>query len=129
MQRWRQAWQADEREGLRSKGPASLPLLSDEQFRVFERELAKGPAEHSWPDQKWTLARIKTVIGRRFHISYTINRGVAAAAPARLEPSAARTPRDRTRRRGGHDVSERRVAASKNAAAALGGLGRLRIAP
>lgn len=27
---------------------------------------------HGWPDQRWTLARVKTVIGRRFHKSYTI---------------------------------------------------------
>ncbi|MEV0295955.1 winged helix-turn-helix domain-containing protein [Nocardia sp. NPDC050710] len=76
VQQWRRDWRTGGREALRSKGPASLPLLSDEQFRVLERELAKGPAEHGWPDQKWTLARIKTVIGRRFHISYTV-KGVA----------------------------------------------------
>jgi transposase len=56
---------------LASKGPASLPVLSDELFAVLETELAEGPAAHGWPDQKWTLARIATVIGRRFHKSYT----------------------------------------------------------
>lgn len=25
-----------------------------------------------WPDQTWTLSRIKTLIGRRFHESYTV---------------------------------------------------------
>jgi hypothetical protein len=34
--------------------------------------LAKGPAAHGWEDQRWTLGRIKTVIGRRFHLTYTI---------------------------------------------------------
>lgn len=76
VQRWRRAWSVGGREALRSKGPASLPMLSDEQFTVLEHELAKGPLEHGWPDQTWTLARVKTVIGRRFHISYTI-RGVS----------------------------------------------------
>ncbi|RDI58967.1 IS630 family transposase [Nocardia pseudobrasiliensis] len=71
VQRWRRAWSAEGRDGLRSQGPASLPLLSEEQFAVLECELAKGPAEHGWSDQKWTLPRIKTVIGRRFDISYT----------------------------------------------------------
>lgn len=32
---------------------------------------------HGWPDQTWTLSRIKTLIGRRFHTSYTVQ-GVAA---------------------------------------------------
>jgi transposase len=77
VQRWRKAWDNGGPQALRSKGPASLPVLSDDQFAVLERELARGPAAHGWPDQKWTLPRIKTVIGRRFHRSYTIP-GVAA---------------------------------------------------
>jgi transposase len=44
---------------------------------VLERELLKGPVVHGWPDQTWTLSRIKTLIGRRFHKSYTVQ-GVAA---------------------------------------------------
>lgn len=72
VQRWRHDWQSGGPKALRSKGPASLPLLSE--FQVLEHELAKGPAEHGWPDQKWTLARIKTLIGRRFHISYAAHR-------------------------------------------------------
>ncbi|MFE1448802.1 winged helix-turn-helix domain-containing protein [Streptomyces olivaceoviridis] len=35
-------------------------------------ELAKGPTAHGWEDQRWTLDRIKTVIGRRLHLTYTI---------------------------------------------------------
>ncbi len=57
---------------LRSQGPASLPRLSEKQFAQLEAELAKGPAAHGWEDQRWTLGRIKTVIGRRFHLTYTI---------------------------------------------------------
>ncbi len=59
----------------RSQGPASLPRLSQKQFAQLEAELAKGPAAHGWEDQRWTLSRVKTVIGRRFHLTYTI-RGV-----------------------------------------------------
>ncbi len=44
---------------------------------MLERELVKGPVAHGWPDQTWTLSRIKTLIGRRFHKSYTVQ-GVAA---------------------------------------------------
>lgn len=77
MQRWRKAWSQGGPRALTSRGPASLPLLSDELFAVLEQELAKGPVAHGWPDQTWTLSRIKTLIGRRFHKSYTVQ-GVAA---------------------------------------------------
>jgi transposase len=77
VQRWRKAWSQYGPKALASKGPASLPLLSDELFAALERELLKGPVAHGWPDQTWTLSRIKTLIGRRFHKSYTVQ-GVAA---------------------------------------------------
>ncbi|WP_202469384.1 winged helix-turn-helix domain-containing protein [Streptomyces sp. SID2888] len=77
VQRWRKAWSQGGPRALASKGPASLPLLSDELFTVLEQELTKGPVAHGWPDQTWTLSRIKTLIGRRFHRSYTVQ-GVAA---------------------------------------------------
>ncbi|MEU1412658.1 winged helix-turn-helix domain-containing protein [Streptomyces sp. NPDC005731] len=77
VQRWRKAWSQGGPTALASKGPASLPLLSDELFTVLEQELAKGPVAHGWPDQTWTLSRIKALIGRRFHKSYTVQ-GVAA---------------------------------------------------
>jgi transposase len=72
VQRWRQAWEEGGPRALRSQGPASLPRLSGKQFAQLEAELAKGPAAHGWEDQRWTLARVKTVIGRRFHLTYTI---------------------------------------------------------
>lgn len=77
VQRWRNVWAQDGPRALVSKGPASLPLLSDELFAVLEQEMAKGPVAHGWPDQTWTLSRIKTLIGRRFHKRYTVQ-GVAA---------------------------------------------------
>lgn len=39
---------------------------------MLERELEKGPLAHGWEDQRWTLTRIKTLIGRRFHVGYTV---------------------------------------------------------
>ncbi|MCP9945461.1 winged helix-turn-helix domain-containing protein [Streptomyces somaliensis] len=72
VQRWRHAWAEGGPRSLRSQGPASLPRLSEKQFTQLEAELAKGPAAHGWEDQRWTLARVKTVIGRRFHLTYTI---------------------------------------------------------
>ncbi|GGX42352.1 winged helix-turn-helix domain-containing protein [Streptomyces noursei] len=73
VQRWRQAWRAAGRDGVRSRGPASRPKLSESLFAVLEEELAKGPVAHGWPDQRWTLARGKTLIGRRFHKSMTLS--------------------------------------------------------
>jgi hypothetical protein len=35
-----------------------------------------GPAEHGWADQRWTLARVAMLIGRLFHVRYTL-RGVS----------------------------------------------------
>ena len=36
-------------------------------------ELRKGPLAHGFVnDQRWTLGRIKTLIGRLFHVGYTV---------------------------------------------------------
>lgn len=85
---------------LRAGGPVSLPRLSDEQFAVLEAEPARGLAAHGWEDQRWILARAGTVIGRRFHLTYTIQgvrkllvRGgwsCQMSAPRRRRCSAAR---------------------------------------
>uniref|UniRef100_A0AAU3IAJ2 Helix-turn-helix domain-containing protein n=1 Tax=Streptomyces sp. NBC_01393 TaxID=2903851 RepID=A0AAU3IAJ2_9ACTN len=68
VQRRRRAWHDVGAEGLRSAGPVSLPKLSEALFAVLEQELAKGPVAHGWPDQTWTLSRIKTPIGRRSRV-------------------------------------------------------------
>ena len=73
VQRWHQAWEHGGRPALESKGSASRPKLSEALFEVLERELAKGPVAHGWPDQTWTLTRIKTLIGHRFHKSMTLS--------------------------------------------------------
>ncbi|WP_266379543.1 winged helix-turn-helix domain-containing protein [Streptomyces canus] len=52
-------------------GPA-LSRLREAQFAQLEAELAKGPVVHGRPDQRLTLARVKTVIDRRFRKSYTL---------------------------------------------------------
>ncbi|MEV0468562.1 winged helix-turn-helix domain-containing protein [Streptomyces prunicolor] len=91
VQRWRRLWDKAGPRALRSAGAASVPRLSEAQFAQLERELAKGPVAHGWPDQRWTLSRIKTVIGRRFHKSYTpqgvrkllIRHGFSCQVPAR----------------------------------------------
>jgi transposase len=91
VQRWRRSWDKGGPRALRSAGSASPPRLSEAQFMQLEAELAKGPVAHGWPDQRWTLSRVKTVIGRRFHKSYTlqgvrkllIRHGFSCQIPAR----------------------------------------------
>lgn len=55
-------------DALASTGPPKLPKLSDGQFDELEEELALGPAEHGWEDQRWTLARIRALIAWKFQI-------------------------------------------------------------
>nr|WP_060887335.1 winged helix-turn-helix domain-containing protein [Streptomyces caniscabiei] len=72
VERWRRAWREGGEAGVLSKGPPGRPRLSDAQIAGLERELERGPLAHGWADQRWTLARIKTLIGRLFHVSYTV---------------------------------------------------------
>ena len=73
VQRWRRAWRDGGRQALQSKGSAARPKLSENLIAVLEQELAQGPVAHGWPDQTWTLERIKTLIARRFHKSMTLS--------------------------------------------------------
>jgi transposase len=58
---------------LRSKGPVSREKLSAQQWARLELELSRGPLAHGFAgDQRWTLGRIKTLIGRLFHVGYTV---------------------------------------------------------
>lgn len=77
VRKWRQAWCAGGVEALRSKGPVSRERLSPRMWARLEVELGKGPLAHGFADdQRWTLGRVKTLIGRLFHKGYTIQ-GVA----------------------------------------------------
>lgn len=72
VHRWRRAWEGRWRAGPGVDGPLSRPKFSEALFAVLEQWLAKGPVAHGWPDQTWTLSRIKTLIGRRFHTCVTV---------------------------------------------------------
>ena len=72
VQRWLRAWDRSGPWALRSEGAAPPLWLSEAQFVQLEAELANGSVAHGRPDQRWTLSRIKTVIGRRFHMSYIL---------------------------------------------------------
>ncbi|MER5603136.1 winged helix-turn-helix domain-containing protein [Streptomyces sp. NPDC002265] len=72
VERWRRAWRERGGVGVRSKGSPGRPRLSPAQIARLARELERGPLVHGWADQRWTLARVKTLIGRLFHVSYTV---------------------------------------------------------
>ena len=47
--------------------------LSPAQLARLRAELDKGPAAWGWrEDQRWTLVRVTTLIGRLFHVRYTL---------------------------------------------------------
>src|SRR5690348_4539360 len=73
VRRWHKAWRDGGAEALRSKGPVSRERLSGQQWARLEAELRKGPLAHGFADdQRWTLGRVKTLIGRMFHVGYTV---------------------------------------------------------
>ena len=121
VRRWHRAWRDGGTEALRSKGPVSRERLSPQQWARLELELRKGPLAHGFAnDQRWTLGRIKTLIGRLFHVGYTVEgtsklmrrHGWSAQVPVRQAHG--------TRRRGGRGVEGRGVARYKSTARDLG---------
>ena len=73
VRRWRQAWRDGGTAALKSRGPVSRERLSPPQWARLELELGKGPLAHGFAhDQRWTPGRIKTLIGKLFHVGYTI---------------------------------------------------------
>ena len=66
------AWAGGGTAALRPRGPVSREKLSGQQWARLEAELRKGPLAHGFAgDQRWTLGRIKTLIGKLFHVGYT----------------------------------------------------------
>ncbi|MFD6311025.1 winged helix-turn-helix domain-containing protein [Streptomyces nigra] len=72
VERWRRAWREGGEAGVLPKGAPGRPRLSEAQIARLKQELVRGPLAHGWADQRRTLARIKTLIGRLFHVSYTV---------------------------------------------------------
>lgn len=70
---WHTRWRDGGTEALRSKGPSGRPSRMNPEWRAWlAAELDKGPAAHGWAeDQRWTLARVATVIARRFHVRFS----------------------------------------------------------
>lgn len=60
-------------QALGSKGPLGRPSRMKPEWRAWlAAELEMGPAAHGWTeDRRWTLARVATVIVRRFHVRFS----------------------------------------------------------
>ncbi|MER6434535.1 winged helix-turn-helix domain-containing protein [Streptomyces sp900105245] len=59
-------------EALRSTDPAYSPTVSPVCLRCSKRKLAKAPAVHGFDDQRWTLARVPTVIRRFLRVGLSV---------------------------------------------------------
>ena len=75
---WRRAWRAGGEGALASKGAGGNPCkLDEDQLAQLRAALKAGPAAYGWEqDQRWTLARVATLIERLSGVSYTL-RGVS----------------------------------------------------
>ncbi|MEU9663945.1 winged helix-turn-helix domain-containing protein [Streptomyces chartreusis] len=71
-ERWCRVWRERGEAGVLSQGSPGRSRFSETQVARLERKLERGPLVHGWADQRWTLARVKTLIGRLFHGSYTV---------------------------------------------------------
>jgi transposase len=71
---WRRRWRAGGTAALASKGPGgAVCRLGPAQLSRLRAALDQGPAALGWDeDQRWTLARVTTLIGRLFHVRYTL---------------------------------------------------------
>ncbi|MDX2709185.1 winged helix-turn-helix domain-containing protein [Streptomyces sp. PA03-6a] len=74
VRRWRAAWRRGGAAALASAGLLSVEKLTSQQWLRLETELKRGPLAHGFDDehQSWTLKRVKLLIGRLFHIGYTV---------------------------------------------------------
>lgn len=70
---WHQIWREGGVQALASRGASgSRCRLSPRCLEKLAVYLEQGPAAHGWvEDQVWTVARVATLIGRKFHVSYS----------------------------------------------------------
>lgn len=71
---WRRRWRAGGEAALASKGAGgAVCRLDSGQVGRLRAALAGGLAVWGWDqDQRWTLARVSTLIARLFHVRYTL---------------------------------------------------------
>jgi len=72
VRRWRRAWLAGGPPGLASRGQAARCRLDDAQLAALEAVLEAGPLAAGFGDQRWTLARVRDLIAKKFKVAYTV---------------------------------------------------------
>ncbi|WUW93100.1 winged helix-turn-helix domain-containing protein [Streptomyces sp. NBC_01451] len=72
---WRRAWVWGGRDALRSQGPPGYDCRLGPDLRAkLAVRLEEGPATPGWADdQVWTAARVRTLIGRKLHLSCSVS--------------------------------------------------------
>ncbi|MFF9222033.1 winged helix-turn-helix domain-containing protein [Streptomyces viridosporus] len=75
VHQWRRSWRTGGREALRSKGPSGYDCRLGPHLQAkLATWLEEGPAAHGWTDdQVWTAARVRALIGRKFHLSCSVS--------------------------------------------------------
>lgn len=69
---WRRAWASGGWEEICHRPPGCDYLLSSDLQTKLAAWLEQGPAAHGWRDnQVWAAARIRTLIGQKFHLPYS----------------------------------------------------------
>nr|WP_285740692.1 winged helix-turn-helix domain-containing protein [Kitasatospora phosalacinea] len=72
---WHQLWREGGVEALASRGPGgSRCRLSPRCLSKLAAHLEQGSAARGWvEDQVWTASRVATLIGRKFHVTYSVS--------------------------------------------------------
>src|ERR1700691_893542 len=71
---WRRCWRSGGEAALASRGPGgAVCRLPPAQLAKLRAALDGGSAAWGWSeDQRWTLGRVTMLIGRLFHVRYTL---------------------------------------------------------
>ncbi|MGR3932423.1 winged helix-turn-helix domain-containing protein [Streptomyces sp. BRA346] len=71
---WHARWREAGVQALRSKGPSGRSSRTKPGWLDWlAAELEEGPGAHGWVEgQRWMLARVVTVIARRFHVRFRL---------------------------------------------------------
>jgi transposase len=98
--RWRRAWTRGGTAALASTGPSGQHCKLDPgQLEKLTALLEAGPAAHGWDeDQVWTAGRVKALIGRTFHVSYSVSGATRLMRRLGFHPANTGAPGGRTRR-------------------------------
>lgn len=88
--------------------------LSRPQREKLTALLEGGPAAHGWDeDQVWTARRVKALIGRTFHITYSVSGATRLMRRLGFHLPAPSASGGRTRREGDHRLAPGDVAADQ----------------